>query len=172
MRHTIKTAGVVLLAALLACKNAEQTPTSESTPATATNVEPNAPTDPMAAWKAKLKARQPTETVTIGELVKAYESNELAADNKYKGKWLLVVGKVDSIKKDILDDPFVIIGSGKQLEIVQGQAYFDDAEQSVLASLEKGQTIGVVCKGDGLLMNVQLRDCLLMRDKDGGVYAK
>lgn len=172
MRQNSTLGFVAVLGALLACKSAEQRPAPESKPDPAATPTATALADPMAAWKAKLKARQPSTTVTIGELVKAYEANEVAADNKYKGRWLLVAGKVDSVKKDILDDAFVTIGSGKQFEVVQGQCYFDDSEKQALADLERGQTIGVVCKGDGLLMNVQLRECILMRHADGGVYAK
>lgn len=161
---------VVVLAALLACKSAEQRPAPESSPAPAATTTPTAGADPMAAYKARVKARQPFTTVTILELLKAYKGNELAADNKYKGKWLMVVGKVDEIKKDILDDAFVTIGSGKEFEIPQAQAYFDSSETSALAELEKGQMIGVLCKGDGLLMNVLLKECILVRDKDGGTF--
>lgn len=50
--------------------------------------------------------------VPLGTLLADYENNEVGADLKYKGKYLKVTGKVGDIKKDILDDIYVTVGTG------------------------------------------------------------
>lgn len=50
---------------------------------------------------------QKEEAIVISPrtLYSEYKENEVAADMKYKDKLLRIEGKVDSIGKDILDDP-------------------------------------------------------------------
>jgi hypothetical protein len=96
--------------------------------------------------------------VDAATLIAAYESNEVAADMKYKGKVLQVSGKVGDIKKDILDNIYVTLGTGKQFELRQVQAFFDDADAGRAATLSKGQRITVIGQCDGLMMNVVVKD--------------
>lgn len=164
----MREAVAVLVVALLACKGeqpkAEQgsAPTPAATPSAS-----NAPT--TKAGTAHVKDRKPEVTVTIRDLLKDYSGNELAADAKYKGKLVGVAGYVDQIKKDITDEPYVTLGTGKEFEIPQAQLYFGEGAEGVLATLKKGQTAVVICRCDGLMMNVILKDCTLALNKDGGL---
>ena len=104
----------------------------------------------------------PSETVLqvqAFERLQAYDSNEIAADQRYKGKILQVTGGVTSVKKDILDNIFVTIGTGRQFEIREVQCFFSEEWASKAASLQKGRRITIRGKCDGLMMNVLLKDC-------------
>ena len=51
--------------------------------------------------------RQVYLELTAQELMSAYAVNEIAADQKYKGKMVRLSGKVDDIGKDIMGTPYV-----------------------------------------------------------------
>ena len=99
--------------------------------------------------------------VEIRQILSAYEGNEVAADNRYKGNQVQVTGIVGDIKKDIMDNLYVTLGTGKEFEIPQIQAFFDDSMNSQLGSLKKGQRLTVVCTIKGLMMNVLGEDCII-----------
>lgn len=99
-------------------------------------------------------------TVTAKELFEAYEKNEIAADNRYKGKLLEVSGKVDNVGKDLLDTPYLTLEVGK-FQIMGVQAFFDDDSLPKLANLSKGQGVTLQCRCDGKFGNVMLKDCAL-----------
>jgi hypothetical protein len=130
MNRTTVFCGMVLLAALLACKSS-----SSSAP-------------------------KPAEvTVPVAELLLHYKSNEVAADQRFKGKRVRTTGVVSEIKKDIVDDIYVTIGTGAELEFPQVQAFFPDSLASKAAGLTSGQTITVDCDCEGLMMNVLMKEC-------------
>jgi len=99
--------------------------------------------------------------VDIRQLLGDYEGNEVAADNRYKGNLVEVTGIVGDIKKDIMDNLYVTLGTGKQFEIPQVQAFFDDSMNNQLGSLRQGQRLTVVCTIKGLMMNVLGEDCII-----------
>lgn len=99
--------------------------------------------------------------VNIRDILSAYENNEVGADNQYKGSLIQVVGIVSSIKKDIIDNLYVTLGTGAQFQIPEIQAFFDDSMNSQLGQLRKGQKLTVACRIDGLMMNVIARDCVI-----------
>ena len=104
---------------------------------------------------AKPKKIVPVAELSPRELLKAYEDNEVAADNDYKGKWIKISGTVESIGKDILDEPYVTLKTG-QYEIRNVQIYFDDSSQ--LGNLRKGQNITAIGRVKGLMMNILIED--------------
>ena len=109
-----------------------------------------------------------TETITaisvsIGDLLSAYKGNEVGADQKYKDKYIQTSGLVSGIKKDILDNLYVTIGTGKQFEIPELQAFFLDKYKDQLANLKKGQNLEVICKVEGLMMNILGKKCKIVK---------
>jgi hypothetical protein len=102
--------------------------------------------------------------VQIKDLLDAYKGNELRADSTYKEKIVEVRGgKVDDVKKDILDKPYITIGTGGMLEIPQIQCTDLDSSQAVKAvQLNKGQSITIRGRVTGLMMNVLLEDCEIL----------
>lgn len=99
--------------------------------------------------------------VQIHEILSDYKDNEVGADNKYKGKWIQTTGLVGDIKKDIMDNLYVTLGTGRDFEIPQVQAFFEDSMNNQLASLRKGQQLTVACRIDGLMMNVLGKKCVI-----------
>jgi hypothetical protein len=135
----------ILLAALLACGKGSSSRRSPGS---------NADDSP-----------QPTETavsVAATDLMADYKGNEVRGDSKWKGKLVLVTGIVGDIKKDILDKPYVTLGSGAAFEIPEVQCSLRSGQEGAAGSLQKGQRATLKGRVHGLMMNVQLDDCELM----------
>ena len=113
-----------------------------------------------AAKQAEIQAA-PAIEVTAAQLCEDYKANEIAADEKYKGKILQVTGKVDSIAKDILDSIYVTLKSGKRFDLMSVQAFFPDSVTAQAAALSKGQKVTVKGRCEGKLMNIIIKDCVL-----------
>ncbi len=99
--------------------------------------------------------------VSIRDILSAYKDNEVGADNTYKGNIIQVTGIIDSVKKDVMDNLYVTIGTGAQFEIPVIQAFFNDSMNNQLGQLRKGSRLTVVCRVEGLMMNVLAKDCLI-----------
>lgn len=97
--------------------------------------------------------------VSPSQLVQAYDGNEIAADQSYKGKMLRVTGTVESIRKDLMDNIFVTLESGHVMRKVQ--VFFDDSYAGKIAQLSKGTRITVRGECGGLMMNVLINDAVL-----------
>lgn len=99
--------------------------------------------------------------VSANEISSEYEANEVRADQKYKGKTIQVYGTVKEIKKDIMDNIYVLLQAGDRYSFRNVQCYLDDANAA--SNLSQGQRILVEGECDGLMMNVQMKDCKLLR---------
>lgn len=111
------------------------------------------------AEASKLAKRQSIPDVKIQTILSDYEKNEVNADNLYKGKVLRIAGIVVDIKKDFLENPFVLLGKNTIFDIPLLQASFDKSYNTQLAKLNKGGRLTVVCKVSGLLIHVQAENC-------------
>ena len=99
----------------------------------------------------------PVLSVNSKTLYKDYSNNEIAADDKYKGKIIQVTGTIRDIGNDIMDDAYVtLIGDEFFGDI---QCFFSD--KSNLVDVKKGQRITVVGYCDGLFLNVLLKNCIV-----------
>jgi hypothetical protein len=157
--------GVGLLALSLACKSkAEPGEAIADPPGAGTGEAPSV--EPAPKPKAAFVAQ-------AGEVIADYAANEVRADAKYKDKRMVVVGVVDEIKKDVLDSIYVIVATPEcfgnhRLEhldkcMVQVQAFFEDDQVAAAAKLNKGDSAAFECTGNGLMMNVLLKDCRLAK---------
>ena len=99
------------------------------------------------------------ERVQIETLLSEYKGNEVRADTAYKGKVIETTGIVNTVKKDITDSIYVILGSGAQFEIPEVQCFFDDRLAKKAAALNKGDRVTVRGTVSGLMMNVLVKDC-------------
>lgn len=96
--------------------------------------------------------------VSPADLVQAYKDNEVAADEKYKGKKIEITGEVKDISSNIGDQPVVHLKADKALLGVSAHGL----EKSDAAKLKKGETVTLVCKGNGEVISVpSLDDCKL-----------
>ena len=101
----------------------------------------------------------PVIKVSAITLTEEYDANKVAADQKYKGNLLEIMGTIDSIGKDILDTPYVIL-KGRELSLFGVQCMFSKDKESKLIELKKGQTLKVRGKLSGeLIGNIIVRDC-------------
>jgi len=91
----------------------------------------------------------------------AYENNKLAAEKKYKGLRINLVGEVFSIKKNLTGKPTVTLKAGS-LSYVSCEFSKDTPDINALMSLSKGDTFK--CEGtirSFVLRNVFVEDCLI-----------
>jgi hypothetical protein len=96
----------------------------------------------------------PTVQATSEQVLSDYSSNEVRADQLYKGAKVLVSGTIDSIGKDVLDHSYVTL-KGSGFRRIQCFA----ADDSELVSLHPGQQISIVGMGDGMFGNVIFKKC-------------
>jgi len=114
----------------------------------------------MAAEKALEIRQRQQSTINAGVLFQAYSDNEVKADQNYKGKNFHVVGYIDDIGKDILDDIYVTLKSD---ELIFGvQCYIRD--EDVVASLKKGMKVTVWGTCNGKLGNVFMKNCEIVQN--------
>lgn len=94
--------------------------------------------------------------VTAQQLFADYHSNEVAADAKYKEKWLAVTGRVDGITKDFLDNAIVTLRT--QNKFMSARAQMDQSGLGQVAQLKRGQEAVLLCVGGGLLLGSPVLD--------------
>ena len=99
----------------------------------------------------------PSVIITASKLYKEYNANEIAADEKYKGKIIEVTGVIRDIGNDIMDNAYITLVGNEYFGDIQ--CYFN--EKSVVAKLSKGKRITVIGSCSGLMMNVQINNCIV-----------
>ncbi len=93
-------------------------------------------------------------------LASDYAENEMEADKKYKGKMVVVKGKIYQIGKDPLGQPFIVIG-GRAFGYGGVQCVFARGKDSSVAALSKGQFVSVKGKVGGKNVFVRVEDSSL-----------
>lgn len=95
--------------------------------------------------------------ITATHLYQAYDANEVAADEQYKGKKIAVTGTIGSIGKDVLDNPYVSLKVGYMQSV---NCYFSDKNNKIISQLLKGEKVTIIgtCKGLSLSY-VVMRNC-------------
>ena len=104
------------------------------------------------------RIKRAKNTVSSQQLVEAYKTNEIEADNKLKGKWFYVKGTVEDIGKDVLGKPYIVLSGDGEFRGVQ--CYIKN-ENSV-ASLRKGNDVTVLGVCSGLTLNVLMHYCVVV----------
>lgn len=92
--------------------------------------------------------------LTAGKLFADYSENEISADAKYKGKRLLVSGKVSRIGKDAIGSPFIDLATENQFMGVVARF----RSGGPLVALKRGQRVTVRCRGAGLIAGSPILD--------------
>ena len=99
----------------------------------------------------------PQYRVNYRTLADEFENNSLAAESKYEGKLIYVEGPVNSIDKDILDNPYVSISG--QYDFAMIQCFLAEGEVSSASSLSKGQKVVVAGVVGETTLGVSLDGC-------------
>ncbi|MEX2485433.1 MAG: hypothetical protein WED10_12760 [Brumimicrobium sp.] len=100
------------------------------------------------------------QTISANELYYTYLQNEVSADNNFKGKTFYVEGVVDNIKKDLFGDIYVSLKTEDDFGRIL--CYLNDA--NVAAELIKGQRITVYGECDGLMLDVLMKNCIIVEN--------
>lgn len=111
---------------------------------------------------ASVEAVEPAIEVTADQLLNAYKNNEVAANQQFKGKKLLVSATIDSIQAGLGDEPYLSLRAGGEMEFNRPQAHLADSEQSKAATLNKGQKVKLLCVGNSEIAgSPMLADCVI-----------
>ena len=105
--------------------------------------------------------------LSVGEILQAYEEDDIAADEKFMNKILRVTGTVSLIDvKDKLDIHYIRM-TGRGGDPWQSlQCMFDKKYSAVLEQLEKGQSITVQGRYTGSIIAIRMVDCILIPGVD------
>lgn len=101
--------------------------------------------------------------VNADKLQRDYEKNEVAGDQKYRGKKLLVSGIIKSIDRSAGENYFLSLAGGSNM-FISPKAKMADGFKNYLAGLEKGQTVHLLCQGDGMLIGSAMLNKCIPRD--------
>ncbi len=89
-----------------------------------------------------------SETISASDLYRAYKENEVAADERFAGKLIIVTGVVDSVGKDISDRPYVDLRTERlgflpPLYLSSVQCEFAATNVGQLSQLRPGQKVKI-----------------------------
>ena len=102
----------------------------------------------------------PPVRVTAVDLARAYDANEVQAQNEYGGQTLEVSGVVTGITLDMFSNPVVQMRGVN--EFLPVQASFDKSYSGRLGTLSKGQVVTVRCTSVTEVISApMLGDCTL-----------
>ncbi|MDP3880163.1 MAG: hypothetical protein Q8Q07_07675 [Dehalococcoidales bacterium] len=135
-------------------------PASEPEAAVEPEVEPDIEPEPVAEAGPAVTAMD----ITVEELVSAYETEGTAADARFAGKVLNITGVVDRVEvKSAIDVYYINLGSAER-DLGQGvRCVFSGQNGIALAKLDIGQKVTVQGRYDGSIMDIALRNCILLR---------
>jgi len=133
----------------------ELTPEPESKPILKPEPEPRPKSEPGPS-SAVIE-------VTVDELLSAYAMDEVAADERFGDKILKVTGIVNRIEvKDYLDFDYIILTNAENSLFQHARCFFDKKHGPELSQLTTGQKVTVQGTYNGSMINIRLRDCVLV----------
>lgn len=96
--------------------------------------------------QASAPAAEPSpaaQEVTAADLAQAYSDNEVAAQQRFGDRPLVVTGTIEAVELDIMDEPVVRLRTGQDFRFVS--ASFEDDQAQATAALSKGQQVRLLC---------------------------
>ncbi len=117
--------------------------------------------EPAPALKPELEPA--AIEITVEELLSAYEAEGIAADAKFVNKILKVTGVVNRREvKDSLDIDYITLTNADKKLLQSVRCTFDKKYRPELNRLKTGQRVTVQGKYDGSMIDISLRDCVLV----------
>ena len=103
--------------------------------------------------------------VAADQLLKEFQEDPAAADQKYAGMYLELTGVVERVGKGRHEAPFIVLHGGDEGAKVKVECFFDymPAPEEARIRRLKGQTVTVRGEYDGRVSNLQLRECILVK---------
>ena len=118
-------------------------------------------TDDAGIQEEIAESDSPAINIDAGSLYAEYEANAIAAETKFQGNTVIVMGIVEDIDEDIMGDAYVTLTDGGDWSMWGVQCYFADANRPQLAQLTKGQKVTLKGRVDDYLLNVEVRGCAI-----------
>jgi putative nucleic acid binding protein len=100
----------------------------------------------------------PELTVSAKKIYEDYESNEVAADQIYGDKVIIVSGIIDGIGKDITDTAYISLDAEASISGVK--CMFSRDQEEKVAIYSKGDFVSLKGKVSGKMINILLRGCV------------
>jgi len=101
--------------------------------------------------------------LTVGEILTAYEEDDVAADERFMNKILRVEGTVSLVDiKDRLDIHYIRLTGNGGDPWQSLQCMFNKKHSQALEQLEKGQTVTVQGRYSGSVIAIRMVDCVLV----------
>ena len=101
-----------------------------------------------------VESSTPAYTTTAANLEACYQENEIHSDELFKGKLIKVTGRVESISKDFMNEPYILLSTGQYFQWIR--CSLKDASQG--SSLRKGQKVAVTGTCSGMVMQSVIMD--------------
>lgn len=124
--------------------------------------------DSMLQWEKPIR-------VTADQIQRDYERNEVAGDKAYRGRALVVSGRIISVDRSLGENYSISLHGGSNM-FSSPRAAMADGFTDYLAGLNKEQEIYLACKGNGMLMgSAILKNCQPIEDwaqQQASAYAK
>ncbi len=92
----------------------------------------------------------PPIAIAAPQLYAAYHANEVAADDRFKHRLLMVNGVVSSINKSFDGSVWVGLRDGDPIGVVQATVLTSQDQRA--AALSKGNEVTLLCVGDGMML--------------------
>ena len=103
----------------------------------------------------------------VVDLIQEYKDNEVAADEKYKGKTVKVTGLVKDIGKDIFDSSYITINDGKDITWDYAQCYFKNKDEiAKVSNLQKGDTVTLIGKVGSYSLSLTINKCVFVEEAE------
>lgn len=82
--------------------------------------------------------------IKLNNLIKEIESNSLATNKKYAGKWIITVGEIEDISQEPFGDGINVIISGSELSTTMLTCQFKEEHKDSVMKLKSGEQL-IVC---------------------------
>lgn len=113
----------------------------------------------QSAFQKKADEYREHAAISAAALWKSFDENEVAAEDAYKGKPVMVKGVISSITTDVAGRPVVSFQTDK-MGLATVNCVFPKDARATIAVLKKGQTVLIPGVCDGMLMRqVFVKDC-------------
>ena len=96
----------------------------------------------------------------VDVIEREFQSNELRANKNYKGKRVLIEGRIDEVRVNSFNSAMVVFSSPQRVVTPTATFAKQDEQSDYIADFDKGQRIALLCNVDGLsLGNVRFSEC-------------
>jgi hypothetical protein len=102
---------------------------------------------------------EPPEVVDLREMLHEYASNEVRADDRYKGHVVQFSGVAGSLQRGHIGGITLTVGTGAAFERPEVHCSFDDRQTARVKSLNKGDHVSVRGIVNGLAVDILIDHC-------------